>query len=120
MPRIKFYAGKVFDKFFDSFMKIKTRYHRCTQTCDIGLNMALANRETDYLWKHFSSYFMNLILFFDVLFDNNMSERDLRKVKNRQKMSDGFRKESGYLLAGVIPIGSAGGLNCYQNNEQMF
>ena len=27
-------------------------------------------------------------------FDDNMSERDLRKVKNRQKMAGGFRKDS--------------------------
>lgn len=32
---------------------------------------------------------------FEVPFDNNISERDLRKVKNREKMAGGFRKESG-------------------------
>ena len=31
---------------------------------------------------------------FDVGFTNNMSERDLRKCKNKQKIS-GFRKQSG-------------------------
>ncbi len=44
------------------------------------------------------AYSHNHLLFlhdFDVLFDNNISERDLRKVKNRQKMAGGFRKESG-------------------------
>ena len=32
---------------------------------------------------------------FDVPFDNNISGRDLRKVKNRHKMAGGFRKECG-------------------------
>ena len=28
-------------------------------------------------------------------FDDNISEQDLRKAKNRQKMAGGFRKERG-------------------------
>ena len=32
---------------------------------------------------------------FNISFDNNMSERDLRKCKNSQKMSGGFRTEAG-------------------------
>lgn len=52
---------------------------------------ALLNRMEKYMENH--------LLFlhdFDVPFDDNMSERDLRKAKNRQKMSGGFRKESGH------------------------
>lgn len=47
--------------------------------------LALLNRMEKYSEKH--------LLFlhrFDVLFDNNMSKRDLRECKNRQKMSGGF------------------------------
>ena len=47
--------------------------------------LALLNRMEKYSENH--------LLFlhrFDVPFDNNMSERDLRKCKNRQKMSGGF------------------------------
>ena len=46
--------------------------------------LALLNRMEKYSENH--------LLFlhrFDVPFDNNMSERDLRKCKNRQKMSGG-------------------------------
>ncbi len=35
---------------------------------------------------------------FAVPFENNISERDLRKAKNRQKMAGGFRKESGHQI----------------------
>ena len=44
-------------------------------------------------------YRKNHLLFledFHVPFDGNMSERDLRKAKNRQKMAGGFRKGSGH------------------------
>ena len=44
-------------------------------------------------------YSHNHLLFlhdFSVPFDDNISERDLRKVKNRQKMAGGFRKSSGH------------------------
>ena len=50
------------------------------------------------LLNRLEKYRRNHLLFlhnFEVLFDDNISERDLRKVKNRQKMAGGFRKDSG-------------------------
>ena len=35
---------------------------------------------------------------FAVPFDDNMSERDLRKCKNRQKMAGGFRSFDGLIM----------------------
>lgn len=53
--------------------------------------LALINRMEKYSHNHL------LFLYnFEVPFENNMSERDLRKVKNRQKMAGGFRKDSGH------------------------
>ena len=43
-------------------------------------------------------YSHNHLLFlhdFSVPFDDNISERDMRKAKNRQKMAGGFRKGGG-------------------------
>lgn len=54
---------------------------------------ALLNRMEKYMHNH--------LLFlhdFSVPFENNISERDLRKAKNRQKMAGGFRKESGHQM----------------------
>lgn len=57
-----------------------------------------ATKEETALLNRLKKYKRNHLLFlhdFNVSFDNNMSERDLRKCKNRQKMSGGFRTESG-------------------------
>ena len=57
-----------------------------------------AKKEEQTLLNRMEKYRQNLLLFlndFGVPFDNNMSERDLRKAKNRQKMEGGFRKASG-------------------------
>ncbi len=57
-----------------------------------------AKKEEKALLNRMEKYRHNHLLFlynFSVPFDDNMSERDLRKAKNRQKMAGGFRKESG-------------------------
>lgn len=58
-----------------------------------------AKKDENTLLNRLIKYKHNHLLFlhnFEVLFDDNISERDLRKVKNRQKMAGGFRKDSGH------------------------
>lgn len=58
-----------------------------------------ARQEEKTLLNRMEKYSHNHLLFlhdFSVPFDDNVSERDLRKAKNRQKMAGGFRKESGH------------------------
>lgn len=57
-----------------------------------------AKQDETALLNRMEKYSHNHLLFLhdlSVPFDNNISERDLRKAKNRQKMAGGFRKESG-------------------------
>lgn len=57
-----------------------------------------AREEENTLLNRMVKHKENHLLFIHdnrVKFDNNMSERDLRKCKNRQKMAGGFRKTSG-------------------------
>ena len=57
-----------------------------------------AKKDEQTLINRMEKYSHNHLLFlhdFAVPFDDNISERDLRKAKNRQKMAGGFRKESG-------------------------
>lgn len=63
-----------------------------------GCRLRWALKEEKTLLNRMKKYKRNHLLFihdFDVSFDNNMSERDLRKCKNRQKMSGGFRTKKG-------------------------
>lgn len=58
-----------------------------------------AKQDEQALLNRLGKYSHNHLLFlhdFSVPFDDNISERDLRKAKNRQKMAGGFRKESGH------------------------
>lgn len=58
-----------------------------------------AKSDETTLLNRLEKYIHNHLLFlhnFAVPFDDNMSERDLRKAKNRQKMSGGFRKDCGH------------------------
>ncbi len=60
-----------------------------------------AQKEELTLLNRMKKYKHNHLLFlynFQVFFDDNISERDLRKAKNRQKMAGGFRKESGHKM----------------------
>ena len=58
-----------------------------------------AKTDEKKLLNRMEKYMDNHLLFlhdFSVPFDDNMSERDLRKAKNREKMAGGFRKTKGH------------------------
>lgn len=60
-----------------------------------------AKSDEKALLSRLGKYSHNHLLFlhdFSIPFENNISERDLRKVKNRQKMAGGFRKGSGHKM----------------------
>ena len=60
-----------------------------------------AKKEEKALLNRLEKYKENHLLFlrdFDVGFSNNMSERDLRKCKNRQKLTGGFRNHEGLTM----------------------
>lgn len=61
---------------------------------------------------------------FSVPFENNMSERDLRKCKNRQKISGGFRKYSGNemycKIISVVETYKRKGMRILENIQKVF
>ena len=85
----------------DEFAALEAQYMsilRQGQTENEATRLKWAKKDEASLLRRLEKYRDSHLLFlrrFDIPFDNNMSERDLRKVKNRQKMSGGFRDESG-------------------------
>ncbi len=81
------YEGKYFSILEQGRRENKSTAHKYAKQDEA----ALLNRMEKYSHNH--------LLFlhdFSVPFDDNLSERDLRKAKNRQKMAGGFRKASGH------------------------
>lgn len=81
--------------------------------------LALLNRLTKYQGCH-------LLFLYDekVKFHNNDSERDLRKCKTHQKMSGGFRKESGIKLycdiMSIVETCKKKGMQVYETIGSIF
>lgn len=87
-----------------------------------GTRGRLAKKEEKTLLNRLVKYKENHLLFlsdFQVHYSNNMSEKDLRICKNRDKMAGGFRKASGSemycRIMSFIETVKRRGLNIYQS-----
>lgn len=86
-------AARIIEQFEELLVKGYKQNQKTRHKYAASEELALLNRLTKYQNHH--------LLFLhdaDVKFHNNDSERDLRKCKTHQKMSGGFRKESGSKL----------------------
>ena len=115
-----------------TLLRLEARY-------DILLSQALDERKqhpSKFRWamkdeksllNRLKKYKANHLLFlrnFDIPFDNNMSERDLRKCKNRQKMAGGFRTNRGkqifYALLSITETCKRRGMNLMDAFHKIF
>lgn len=86
-----------------------------------------AKSDEKTLLNRMEKYKENHMLFlhnFEVWFDDNISERDLRKAKNRQKMAGGFRKNSGHemycSILTIIETLKRRNMNLIENIKKLF
>lgn len=85
----------------EELLSYENRYMECIASGreqNLKTKHKYAKKDELKLLNRMEKYQKHHLLFlhdFRVPFDDNMSERDLRKAKNRQKMAGGFRKESG-------------------------
>ena len=88
------FCKELYDAFsseYDGILDEATEQNKMTKS-------EIAKKEEKSLINRLKQYKSNHLLFatrHDVPFTNNMSERDLRKCKNYQKVSGGFRKDLG-------------------------
>lgn len=87
----------------------------------------LAKKEEKALLNRLVKYKANHLLFmvnFQVPFDDNLSERDLRMCKQRQKMSGGFRTDGGIQMfcdiMSVIRTIKRRGMNIFKSIRDLF
>lgn len=82
----------------DSYSKRYNEILNCGYEQNKKTKGKYAKSEEKKLLNRLKKYKKNHLLFaykFEVEYSNNMSERDLRKCKNREKMSGGFRTSKG-------------------------
>lgn len=105
---------------YDQILEEGERQHQCTKG-------KIAVREEGKLLNRLKKYKANHLMFlhdFEVPYSDNMSERDLRKCKNREKMSGGFRSMKGMAMycsiMSVIETAKRRGLNVYHSIAGLF
>ena len=92
-----------------------------------GTKGKIAKQEERKLFNRLKKYKGNHLLFlhdFEIPYSDNMSERDLRKCKNREKMSGSFRSMKGMAMhcsiMSVIETVKRRGLNVYHSIANLF
>lgn len=109
-------------------LQLKRYSDRYDEIIAIGLEQnkttknRIAKKEEKTLLSRLKKYKSNHLLFlydFQIHYSNNMSEKDLRVCKNRQKMAGGFRTESGRQMyceiMSFIETVKRRGLNIFQS-----
>jgi hypothetical protein len=114
------YLKKLYSNEYDAILDTATEENE-------GITFAFYKGKAAALLKRYRKYKENHLAFmedFDVPYDNNMSERDLRIIKTKSKISGGFRslEAAAYYADAISIIKSAKkrGINPYRAIESVY